>query len=178
VDNSGRVNVTVERHGNVCRARASGKLAWYMEGPPGTYLEHSNKPLKGTWVPAHPGLGGVSGMERTIASNLPSPNSLVPATSDHPGTTVSTATLKEPQWSERPSLVMLESDLNPASPKQTRTCFFFSIYFHRMSRPGHMLPPKPVHYESSHKTFAYFLTCLVAASEVSSILEFCISGSL
>jgi len=46
-----------------------------------------------------------------------------------------------------------------------------------MSRPGHMLPQKPVRHESSHETLAYFLTCLVAASEVSSILESRISGS-
>ena len=40
-----------------------------------------------------------------------------------------------------------------------------------------MLPPKPVRSESSLGTPVYFLTRLVAASEVSSILESRISGT-
>jgi len=174
-DNSGRVNV--ECHGNVRRARASGELTWYMEGKPGTYLEHSDKPLEGTRVPAHSGLGEVSGMERTIASNLSSPNCLVPATSDHPGTRVSRATQGTAMVGTtiaRYARVRPQPSFTQANPN---LLFFFSIYFRSMSCPGHMLPPKPVRHEFSHETSAYFLTCLVAASEVSSIPESRISGS-
>ena len=64
----------------------------------------------------------------------------------------------------------------PARPA-TQNPLFFSTYFRSMSRPGHMLPPKPVCSESSRKTPICILTFLVAASEVSSILESRISGT-
>ena len=161
----------------VCRARASGKLMWHMEWKLGTYLEHLNKPLKGTRVPTHSGLVksvGWNEQSRQICQvqilwywQLPT-----------------TPALQSRQWlsgncngwNNHRSLHLspTSTQLQPSKPK---TAFFLSIYPRSMSRPGHMLLPKPVHHESSHKTFAYFLTYLVAASEVSSILKSCISGS-